>query len=88
MLQKQQPGASLVSAEKLVVLIVEEDALLRLQTAERLRAAGFEVIEAADSAEAEQILKSTVVVVCPLGLPPEAVPVRELDSGRSGQPVG
>ena len=22
------------------------------------------------------------------GLPPEAVPVRELDSGRSGQPVG
>ena len=61
MLQKQQPGASLVSAEKLVVLIVEEDALLRLQTAERLRAAGFEVIEAANSAEAEQILKSTVV---------------------------
>jgi CheY-like chemotaxis protein len=61
MLQKQQPGASLVSAEKLVVLIVEEDALLRLQTAERLRAAGFEIIEAANSAEAEQILKSTVV---------------------------
>ena len=61
MLQKQQPGASLVSAEKPVVLIVEEDALLRLQTAERLRAAGFEVIEAANSAEAEQVLKSTVV---------------------------
>jgi DNA-binding response OmpR family regulator len=40
---------------------VEEDALLRLQTAERLRAAGFEVIEAANSAAVEQILKSTVV---------------------------
>jgi DNA-binding response OmpR family regulator len=57
-LQKQQPGASLVAAEKPVVLIVEEDALLRLQTAERLRAAGFEVIEAANSAEADRILES------------------------------
>jgi DNA-binding response OmpR family regulator len=61
MLQKQQPGASLVSAEKPVVLIVEEDALLRLQTAERLRAAGFEVIEAANSAEADRILESIQV---------------------------
>jgi len=61
MLKKQQSGASLVSAEKPVVLIVEEDALLRLQTAERLRAAGFEVIEAANSAEADRILESIQV---------------------------
>jgi DNA-binding response OmpR family regulator len=61
MLKKRQPGASLVSAEKPVVLIVEEDALLRLQTAERLRAAGFEVIEATNSAEADRILESIQV---------------------------
>ena len=33
----------------------------RSAIAKRLRAAGFEVIEAANSAEAEQVLKSTVV---------------------------
>jgi len=40
---------------------VEDDAALRLVTAERLRVAGFEVFEAANSAEAKQVLKSTVV---------------------------
>jgi len=48
-------------AEKPVVLVVEENAVFRSATAKRLRAAGFEVFEAANSAEAEQVLKSTVV---------------------------
>src|SRR5260370_24845788 len=39
-----------------VVLVVENDVLLRLVTASSLRDAGFEVIEAADSAEAIRIL--------------------------------
>ena len=47
--------------EKQVILIVEENALVRSANAERLRAAGFEVLEAANSAEAELILKSTTV---------------------------
>ena len=51
----------IVVMEKPVVLIVEENAVVRSAIAKRLRAAGFEVIEAANSAEAEQILKSTVV---------------------------
>jgi len=45
----------------LVVLVVEENAVFRSANAERLRAAGFEVLEAANSAEAELILKSTTV---------------------------
>jgi CheY-like chemotaxis protein len=48
-------------AEKSVVLVVEENAVFRSATAERLRAAGFEVLEAANSVEAEQVLKSTAV---------------------------
>jgi DNA-binding response OmpR family regulator len=48
-------------AEKSVVLVVEENRVFRWANAERLRAAGFEVFEAANSAEAEQILKSTAV---------------------------
>jgi CheY-like chemotaxis protein len=48
-------------AEKSVVLVVEENAVFRSITAERLRVAGFEVVEAANSAEAEQILKSMPV---------------------------
>jgi CheY-like chemotaxis protein len=39
-----------------VVLIVENDVLLRLVTASNLRDAGFEVLEAANSAEAIHIL--------------------------------
>jgi two-component system, response regulator PdtaR len=39
-----------------VVLIVENDVLLRLVTASNLRDAGFEVIEAANPAEALRIL--------------------------------
>jgi DNA-binding response OmpR family regulator len=61
MRREHSPSASLVLAEKPAVLVVEDDALLRLVTAERLRAAGFEVFEAANSAEAEHVLKSTVV---------------------------
>jgi DNA-binding response OmpR family regulator len=42
-------------------LVVEENAVFRSASAKRLRAAGFEVLEAANSAEAELILKSTTV---------------------------
>ncbi len=49
MLQEQSSSAP-------VVLVVENDVLLRLLTASNLRDAGFEVIEAADSAEAIRIL--------------------------------
>jgi DNA-binding response OmpR family regulator len=45
-------------ADKPVVLIVEEDALRRSADAERLRLAGFEVFEAANSVEADRLLKS------------------------------
>jgi DNA-binding response OmpR family regulator len=48
-------------AEKLVVLVVEEDPIFRAATAKRLRAAGFEVFEAANSAEAELIQKNTAI---------------------------
>jgi len=48
-------------AEKSVVLVVEKNALRRSSAAERLRVAGFEVFEAANSAEAKRVLKSTPV---------------------------
>jgi CheY-like chemotaxis protein len=49
MLREQSPNAP-------VVLVVENDVLLRLVTASSLRGSGFEVIEAANSAEAIRIL--------------------------------
>ena len=49
MLQPRGASAPEV-AEKLVVLVVEENAGFRSANAERLRAAGFEVLEAANSA--------------------------------------
>ena len=49
MLQEQSSAAP-------VVLIVENDVLLRLVTASNLRDAGFEVIEAANCAEALSVL--------------------------------
>ena len=48
-------------AEKLVLLVVEENAVFRSATAKRLRAAGFEVLEAATSAEADCVLRTTFV---------------------------
>jgi CheY-like chemotaxis protein len=57
----QPRGASVPLPEKSVVLVVEENAICRSANAKRLRAAGFEVLEAANSAEAELILKSTTV---------------------------
>jgi hypothetical protein len=48
-------------AETLVVLVVEENLALRSAWAKRLRTAGFEVAEAANSAEAELVLKSIPV---------------------------
>jgi two-component system, response regulator PdtaR len=44
-----------------VVLIVEDDVLLRLITASSLRQAGFEVLEAANAAEASRVLSSVAV---------------------------
>jgi CheY-like chemotaxis protein len=44
-----------------VVLVVEDDVLLRLVTASNLRHFGFEVFEAADAAEAVTILSTFVV---------------------------
>lgn len=44
-----------------VVLIVEEDVLLRLTTASSLRDAGFEVLEAANAAEAVTVLNALPV---------------------------
>ena len=46
-----------------VVLIVENDVLLRLVTANNLRDAGFEVIEAANAAEALRVLDRVPVDV-------------------------
>ena len=60
----RSPGTStpvIVVMEKPVVLIVEENGVVRSAIVKRLRAAGLEVIEAANSTEAEQVLKSTVV---------------------------
>jgi two-component system, response regulator PdtaR len=44
-----------------VVLIVEDDVLLRLVTAASLRQAGFEVLEAANAQEAVTVLNSVTV---------------------------
>jgi hypothetical protein len=51
----------IVVMEKPVVLIVGENALVRSAAAERLRAAGFEVIEVATSAEGDCVLRTTLV---------------------------
>ena len=48
-------------AEKPVVLVVEENAVFRSATAKRLRAAGFEVVEVATSAEADCVLRTISV---------------------------
>ena len=47
--------------EKPVVLVVGKNALVRSEAAERLRAAGFYVLEAATSAEADCVLRTTLV---------------------------
>ena len=61
MLRSLGASAPVLVANKPVVLVVEENAVFRSITVERLRVAGFEVLEAANSAEAELILKSTTV---------------------------
>ena len=48
-------------SETVVVLVVEENAVFRSITAECLRVAGFEVVEAANFAEAAQVMKSAAV---------------------------
>jgi hypothetical protein len=50
-----------VVTENPVVLIVGENALVPSAAAERLRAAGFEVIEVATSAEGDCVLRTTLV---------------------------
>jgi CheY-like chemotaxis protein len=47
--------------QKPIVLIVEENAVVRSAAAERLRAAGVEVIEVATSAEGDCVLRMTLV---------------------------
>jgi CheY-like chemotaxis protein len=61
MLRSLGAEAPVLIADKPVVLVLEENAVFRSMTAGHLTAAGFEVLEAANSAEAEQILKSTAV---------------------------
>ena len=41
-----------------VVLVVEDDALLRLDAADHLEGAGFEVVEASNAAQALQVMKT------------------------------
>lgn len=43
---------------KLTILLVEDEFLIRLDTVDRLEAAGFDVIEASDADEAIQILEA------------------------------
>jgi two-component system, response regulator PdtaR len=54
-------GELLPSRPSAVVLVVEDDVLLRLVTASNLRHVGFEVFEAADAAEAVTILNTFAV---------------------------
>jgi DNA-binding response OmpR family regulator len=61
MLQPRGASAPVSVAEKSVVLVVEANTGFRSATAERLRVAGFEVLEVANFAEAEQVLKSIPV---------------------------
>jgi CheY-like chemotaxis protein len=71
MLRSLGASAPVVVSETLVVLVVEENAVFRSITTERLRAAGFEVLEAANSAEAEQVLKSAAVDALFLSVRPQ-----------------
>lgn len=48
----------LVELKRPVVLIVEDESLLRMDAADMIRAAGFEVIEAADADQAIEILEA------------------------------
>jgi DNA-binding response OmpR family regulator len=54
-------ASAVLVRETPVVLVVEENLVLRSAFTKRLRAAGFEVFEAANSAEAELVLKSIPV---------------------------
>ena len=55
----------LVRTKRPVVLIVEDDFLLRIDAADMIEAAGFEVIEAADADQAIEVLeaRSDITVV-------------------------
>ena len=72
-------------SETVVVLVVDESAVFRSITAERLRVAGFEVVEAANFAEAEEVLKSTAVDALFLSVHVQSAghPCRSLDMGAS-----
>jgi DNA-binding response OmpR family regulator len=54
-------ASAVLVRETPVVLVVEENLVLRSAFAKRLRTAGFKVLEAANSAQAERVLKSTLV---------------------------
>jgi CheY-like chemotaxis protein len=56
----QDPGAA--SVARPVVLIVEDEVLIRMLLSEALRLAGYDVIEAADADEAIQVMQAAA---CP-----------------------
>jgi DNA-binding response OmpR family regulator len=55
------PTPVILVMTKPVILIVEENAIVRAAVAERLRVAGFEVVEVATSAEADCVLRTISV---------------------------
>lgn len=59
----QAPSPGTASNDRPIVLVVEDDVVLRLSTAENLREVGFAVVEAVDSVEAIAILASQSVDV-------------------------
>ena len=52
----------LVESKRPVVLIVEDEFLLRMNAVDMIRAAGFEVVEAANAAQAIEILEARLDV--------------------------
>lgn len=51
-----------LTRQKRVVLIVEDEALIRMHAADMIRDLGFEVIEAADADQAISLLEATSVI--------------------------
>ena len=57
-----QPAGLATSPERPVILVVDDEVLLRCAVAEYLRDCGFHVLEAASGAEAVAVLSADVVV--------------------------
>src|SRR3569833_1697648 len=54
-------GAGSVTPDRWTILLVEDEALIRLAVAEDLRGQGFQVIEAKDAADAITVLNATPI---------------------------